>query len=185
MRRPLRTIQVARAVTKHARESVAGMGLGQILLSQARRRMANGGDSEHRYPDLWGHPGSFRRGGQPLMDTGMTAAGLSGTDEVVPDGVTATLHGPLHALYHQHGYKTRGPNFIPLTLKARRTHQKGRNPRDEGLEPWDEETGKGDYIMAWKGVDVPQRKIFNMPREDREEITETVAMAISKGNSHG
>lgn len=156
-------------------------GLGQVLVSQARRRMVKSGDSEHRYPDLWNHPGSRRTGELPLLDRGLMSAALSGKDERTEDGQKSTLVGTMVAVYHQHGYKTKGPNFIPLTLAAARAHQPGANPRDEGLVPWDDETKEGDYVMAWRGVTVPQRKIFNLPPEDVQEIGETIAQAIAQG----
>lgn len=175
MPRSVSVSQLGSTVAGDIRDRMGDVRLDQILVAQARRRMTNGGDSDHRYPDLWDHPDSFRAGGQPLLDTGVTAASLNGETERDGDTLSATLRGPLHAVYHQHGFTTKGPNFIALTLKARRTHIKGRNPKEEGLV-----RGK-DYIMAWQGVTVPQRKIFNLPEEDRSEIVATVTEAVSGG----
>ena len=167
--------RVGSAVVREVSERLPRAQIHLILVAQARRRMANGGDTDFRYPELWDHPGSYRQGGQPLLDTGLLAASLNGTTEERPGGLRATLQGPVHAVYHQNGFTTKGPNFIPLTLKAKRTHRRGANPRDEGLEE-----GK-DYIMAWNGVTVPQRKIYNMPPENRAEIVESLQMAIAEG----
>lgn len=143
----------------------------ELLVLQAQRRMEAGGDSEHTYPDLWDPPFPSRRrkGDKPLLDTGRLSRALSGRTEVSADGgtISSTLTSLLYGAYHQSGFETEGPNFIPLTNKAL-FHVTGANPVDEGLV-------RGvDFIMAWQGVKVPQRKIFNMPAEDREEIRETM-----------
>jgi len=148
--------------------------LGEVLVAQAQRRIENGGDSEHRYPDLWDHPGSFRRGGEPLLTEGFMQ-GLSGWVDEITEGIKIVLGGTLIHIYHQHGFETKGPNFIPLTLKARRTHRKGQDPKKEGLVPGE------DYIMAWGGVKVPQRKVFNLPQEDKAEIIAEVQFALAGG----
>ena len=174
--------------TRIAERVVAGLDRvagHELLVSQARRRIMNGGDSDHRYPELWDHPGSFRRGGQPLLSSGGRGglvARLNGRTDVGGRDVTWTLLAPMHAQYHQTGFETKGPNFIPLTLKAVRNHITGNNPIEEGLKRWDPETGEGDFLMAWQGVKVPQRKIFNLPPEDVEEIVETIRHAIPLGS---
>jgi hypothetical protein len=147
--------------------------LDQALVSFAKRRMDNAGDSRHAYPDLWDHPGSFRRGGQPLLDTRTHIYNrLSGETRRDRRKVSIVLRGPLIAAYHQHGFRTRGPNYIPLSLKGRRSHQKGVNPEEEGLV-------RGvDFVMAWKGVTVPQRKVFNTPPEDVADLKDTIAAAM-------
>lgn len=148
----------------------------QLLVSQAKRRMSAGGDSEHSYPDLWDPPFPSRRrkGDEPLRDTGRLMSSLTGRTELSADGgtITATLTSLLYGAYHQQGFETEGPNFIPLTNKAL-FHVTGANPIDEGLV-------RGvDFFMAWKGVKVPQRKIFNLPDEDREEIRESMEVVTS------
>ncbi len=179
--------RLAGEMKRRVRDGVAGAHVHEILVAQAHARMDDGGDSEHTYPDLWNHPGSIRAGGQPLKDNqgrgpgrpGLYSA-LSGETELIRDTIVATLTAPLYGIYHQHGFKTKGPNYIPLTLKGRRDHTPGRNPADEGLEPWDDETKTGDYLMAWGGVTVPQRKIFNLPPENREDILTTIRLGIKR-----
>jgi len=61
-----------------------------------------------------------------------------------------------------------------MSAKGAKRHINGRNPEDEGLVE-----GK-DYIIAWNGVDVPQRKIFNMPPENRQELANAVVDAITR-----
>ena len=168
---------------QRVRDGVAGSGLHELLILQAQARMMAGGDSEHTYPDLWGHPGSYRADGQPLMDDagrGGLFSRLAGTTTIDGNVITATLLAPLYAIYHQHGFTTKGPNFIPLTLRAKRDHMPGANPANEGLEPWNPKTGEGDYVMAWRGVTVPQRKIFNLPQEDRADILTTIRLGIKQ-----
>lgn len=170
--RPSRLGRAIKAeVTKRLQE--AAPALAQILVAQAKRRISSGGDSTHRYPDLWPNPKSYRAGGQPLRNTGQLMNGLTGQAMNVGEGIRLRLKSAhIHAQYHQHGYKTKGPNFIPLTRKAARKHVKGRNPKDEGLK------AGTDYIMAWGGVTVPQRKIFNMPPEDMAELQEAAKQAV-------
>jgi len=151
-------------------------GLKGILRGQAVRRIKNKGDSTHQYPDLWANKvsGHYRSGGNPLQDNGQLMAGLHGEVVSSSDKFTMSLKdGAGYGVYHQYGYKTEGPNFIPLTLKARRIHQKGNDPAEEGLVE-----GK-DYFMAWNGVTVPQRKIFNLPPEDVQELKRAIGDAIA------
>lgn len=172
----------------------------QLLVSQAKRRMSAGGDSEHTYPELWDPPFESRRrkGDQPLLDTGRLQQSLGGRTELSSDGGTISvfLHTLLYGVFHQHGFETEGPNFIPLTNKAR-FHVVGANPFEEGLaelrggEVWVmDNDGKRvtaeslglnvepDFIMAWGGVTVPQRKIFNLPREDRAELIDSLEALV-------
>lgn len=106
----------------------------------------------------WGH----RAGGQPLMDTrthihnrisAKTVLGNYGTE------LKLVLTIPEIAAYHLRGFKTKGPNFIPLTRAAMRRHQRGANPETEGLvQGW-------DYKIAMKGVTVPARPFFSLDSE--------------------
>jgi hypothetical protein len=157
----------ARAVRDEIRRRLASPALGSLLVSFAERRVFDKGDSEHRYPDLWDDPRSYRAGEQPLLDTAAMIGSLRGEYAASPNGGTWALAVPenqKHALYHQTGFETEGPNFIPLTREAGRRHRKGRNPEDEGL------VEGTDYIMAWGGVSVPERRIFNWPDEDRADF---------------
>tara|TARA_R100001126_G_C4814672_1_gene143652 strand:- start:50 stop:607 length:558 start_codon:yes stop_codon:yes gene_type:complete len=167
---------VKKIVKKKIVKSLAeGNALGNVLRSQAVARMKAGRDSTHTYPDLWANevPGHYRAGGQPLQNTGRLMAALHSSTETRSGGVSVSLlDGTGYGVYHQSGFKTDGPNYIPLSLKGARQHVNGRNPEEEGLVE-----GK-DYIIAWNGVDVPQRKIYNMPPENKKELGEAVVNAI-------
>lgn len=178
-------IQTAAAQAKRrALHAVASSGVGELLVSQALRRIRNRGDSTHRYPELWAtrEGKGYRAGGAPLQDTGRGMQSLSSRTEVGPDSVTFTLQdGAGYMVYHQNGYKTRGPNLVPLTRRFLLSHVKGENPHHET-----DSAGVGfragvDFIMFWNGVDVPQRKIFNMPPEDRREIDIVLGRAVARG----
>ena len=166
----------ARGVRDEIRRRLASPALGSVLVSNAERRISDGGDTEHRYPELWGDARSYRAGQQPLLDTASMAASLRAEYAPSPNGGTWALAVPenqKHAIFHQSGFSTKGPNFIPLTRPAGRTHRKGRNPEDEGL------VEGVDYIMAWGGVSAPQRKIFNWPDEDRAEFEDGLRALVN------
>lgn len=120
---------------------------------------------------------SFRAGGTPLLDTRQHIYNaLHARKRQSAGRVTFLVQSggptPLVAVYHHHGYKTKGPNFVPLSLKARRTHRTGANPRSEGLVPG------VDYVMFWRGVKVPARPIVRFPPEDRREVVEALKAAL-------
>lgn len=179
----LRAGKSANMTKRAALRAIADSGIGELLVSQAQRRMTRKGDSTHTYPDLWATKVNlgYRAGGNPLQDTGRGRNALSFKREVKTNEVVFTLlDGAGYLVYHQHGFKTKGPNLVPLTRRFLRTHVKGRNPREEV-----DSAGVGfiegeDYIMFWNGVDVPQRKVFNLPPEDRAEINQTVGFSMSK-----
>mgnify|MGYP005828004349 CR=1 FL=1 len=146
--------------------------LGSIIRSQAVRRIHNNGDSVWKYRDLWvnrhGITESYRFGGSPLEDTGMLMASLHSQTTVAGNKISMTLMDGSpggYGVYHQHGFTTTGPNFIPLSHKGRKKQGKLKYGKD--------------YIVAKKGVTVPQRKIFNLPPEDRKEIGAAIVNAIT------
>lgn len=108
-----------------------------------------------------GNP-SYRKGGKPLLDSGALKASINGRVQQGPRRIQ--IGSPLkHALYHQEGFSTNGPNYIPFTKKATRK-PKGMKPDDFDLVPG------YDYTMLWGGVDVPARPIFDMRPDDIEEV---------------
>jgi len=209
----LKISRVPGEIRKTAFERLRAARLDLVLPAQAKRRIANSGDSEHHYPDLWDNPKSYRSKGEtPLSDTG--GAGLEGSltgkmEQTGPSEVTIRLVVPerfRYALYHQSGFSTKGPNFIPLTVKAKEAatlfkplvtvlsaaRKKVRaasgtasfiaalreeRRAQEAMESAGFIEGE-TYIMAWQGVTVPQRKIFNLPPENVEEIREAVTRAL-------
>lgn len=91
--------------------------LGVVLRSQAVRRIKNGGDSTHEYPDLWAnkHPGHRRFGGSPLQDTGALMASLHSETRVSGNRISLSLKDGSpggYGVYHQHGFKS-GNAVVP------------------------------------------------------------------------
>lgn len=123
-----------------------------------------------------GRATSYRKGGEPLSDNGILRASFHNVEKsVTADGCTVAIaSGVKYAAYHQEGFHTNGPNFIPLTLNARRLHVTGTNPKLEGLE-------EGvDYIMAWAGVHIPARPMIDYTDPVNEkQIEDTIASAIA------
>ena len=165
----LRT-KVLKALHKHA-------GLEQLIVKQAKARMRNGGDSTHEYPELWQHPKSYRRNGKPLMDTKTLYNGLKG--QIIATGnkiKVALLDTVGYGVDHQEGFSKDGPVPIALTRKAARLMKAG---GIKSLDDTDLKEGK-DYIIAWDGVEVPQRKIFNTPPENIKALSKNIGRAIKK-----
>lgn len=210
--------QAGRIVKSSILERLKLARIDKLLADQAKARIENHGDSEHRYPELWNHPKSYRKGGTPLNRDGGLYNSLTGKIEALPGGgFFFSLVVPSafkHALAHQTGFETKGPNFIPLTQRAsenatrfkhlirefvrkRKIANKARKhmfSNKKGpfnqfsvsitatrLERFAQERLEAagfiegeTYIMAWQGVKVPQRKLFNMPPENVEEIREAI-----------
>lgn len=100
---------------------------------------------------------SYRRGGQALRDNGQLMGSFYSKPRQIFDtyAVVTLESSAFYAAYHQNGFKTKGPNFIPLTTEARTLHSLGADPEKEGLQ-------EGiDYIMAWHGVTVPARPMID------------------------
>ena len=155
---------------------LAASKVARILVKQAQRRIREKGRDVGGYAALWADTAQlkvgkgkrarfidhYRKGGTPLYDTGELFRGLTATQEAVPGGVKLILQGPLHAVFHQHGFKTSGPNRIPFTRRAARGDVKG----------------KREALYAKKGVTVPARPIFAMPIEARREVARAIARAL-------
>jgi len=200
MARTVTASELGRVMTEEIASRLARLNvLGELLVSQAQKRISEGGDSQHSYPGLWENQWSYRFGGRPLRDTGAGYLALNSSSERAGSNkLTVTLRDgtPDHYMvYHQGGIQTKGPNYIPLTNKGKVGHTRKANPLKEGLvqlmpnglrRMLDPITGQKvttdkppDFMMAWKGVKVPQRKIFNMPPEDLADIVDTVKFAMT------
>jgi len=117
---------------------------------------------------------SYREGGQPLRDTGNLLRSLGAKAAATgPGTLTVTLRGAKYGIYHERGFSTSGPNFIPLTKKGKRTHATGANPASEGLQ-----RGK-DYTMAWGGVTVPKRPFLVPTQDEWVEIGKTIRLGLA------
>lgn len=94
---------------------------------------------------------SYRRGGKPLKDTGQGYGAIHTRSHGSWPSVAVVVRAPLYMIYQHQGFTTKGPNFVPLSLLAKRTHQAGADPRAEGLK-------RGiDYWIFRRGVTVPPR----------------------------
>lgn len=168
----------SRVLKAKIREQLVAADIGEVLVSLAKWRIANGGDSEHKYPELWATATGlgYRSGGQPLRDTGILMSSITqktqmkGGSSVVMTLIDGTPDG--YGVKHQKGFTNRGPQAIPLTRAAARVlgepPHKRREVRNLGLVE-DE-----DYIWVKGNTEVPQRKIFNMPPEDVRDIRDAV-----------
>lgn len=154
------------------------LGLQQLLVSQAKSRMDDGRDTTHTYPDLWNHPKSYRRHPKrPLMATRNLYNGLQGYTWATGHRLHFVLWDSMgYGVKHQEGFEVPGPVPIPLTKKAARLMKAG---GISDLENTDLKKGK-DYMIAWNGVKVPQRKIFNMPPENVSDMANAIVKTITK-----
>lgn len=155
---------------------LAASNVARILVKQAQRRIRTRGADVGGYAALWADTARlkvgkgkrtrfidhYRKGGTPLYDTGELFRGLTAEQVPVPGGIKLILKGPLHAVFHQHGFKTSGPNRIPFTRRAVRGDAKG----------------KREALYAKRGVTVPARPIFAMPVEARREVARAIARAL-------
>lgn len=117
---------------------------------------------------------SYRAGGKPLRDTGQMMREMGAKASLRGKGIEITMYGPLHAIFHELGFKTSGPNFIPLTKKGKRSHATGNNPENKGLV-----RGK-DFIMAWNGVEVPKRPFMVPTNDEWVEIGKSIRMGLAR-----
>lgn len=124
-----------------------------VVLRKARGKLREAKKAERE-----GVPDIFRRGGEPLRDTGELFASFDFSVQPMPKGGTMRIGSPLErAAFHQTGFTTTGPNYIPLTQKAR----KGWNPK----------LIRGhDYIIMAKGVTVPARPMVRLTSQNRKDI---------------
>lgn len=157
--------------------------VGDILRSQAQRRIETKGADVGGYARLWADTATMkvwkgrgknrrqvllrhpRRGGTPLYDTGQTIYNnLKGHTKYTDDGVQMSLTGPLIAIFQHHGFTTRGPNFIPFSKAMSRGDPKAKK--------------RGEYVWAKNGVTVPSRPILAVPKSARLEIARAIADAL-------
>lgn len=114
---------------------------------------------------------SYRAGGKPLDETGHSKNSFGHSAR--PDGagavVDVTTTEPF-LRYHDAGFRTKGPNFIPLTKRAKdaKADSPGSRPDALGLIPG------VDYVMAWRGVSVPSRPMFHFTPANSQQIADTL-----------
>lgn len=170
---------------------IAAARLDQILVAAAKRNLDEGVDADGKalkvlqdvkgeWTDQHGVKRTTTRwrgaGDQPMLDTRTNVYNrLSGVTRRRINRVELVLRGPLLAAYHLEGFETEGPNFIPLTLAAKRRHKKGSDPATEGLIE-----GR-DYVMAWNGVSVPSRRFFGLTdKRMHKELARGIAAALKR-----
>ena len=117
---------------------------------------------------------SYRAGGQPLRDTGNLLREMGATATYRGGKIRIRMLGPKYALYQDRGFRTSGPNYIPLTKKGKRGHGTGNNPTQEGL------TRGKDFTMAWKGVTVPARPFILPTKDDVLDMGRSIFRGLKK-----
>lgn len=117
---------------------------------------------------------SYRAGGKPLRDQGDMMRKMDARSEVKGGKIEIIMFGLLHAIFHEKGFETSGPNFIPLSKKARKKHATGGIPSKEGL------TKGKDYLMAWNGVKVPARPFMVPTNDEWVEIGKSIRMGLAR-----
>lgn len=115
---------------------------------------------------------SYRNGGHPLRDTGILYGSLGAQGAATSTGLRVTLRGPKYGLYQDRGFSTKGVNYIPLTLAAKRGHGTGNNPGAEGFS-----LGK-DYLLARRGVRVPSRPFLLPTREEMIGVGKSIYLGL-------
>jgi hypothetical protein len=114
----------------------------------------------------------YRNGGHPLRDTGELYRSLAATGMNKGQSIQLRMQGLIYGLYQDQGFTTKGPNYIPLTMKGKRGHGTGNNPNKENLS-----RGK-DFIMAWKGVTVPARPFILPTRDDLRTLGVSIYLGL-------
>lgn len=108
---------------------------------------------------------------QPLRATGDLQRSFEIPESHIEEGrlVLSIASASAIASFHQEGFSTTGPNYIPITRKGRLLHRPGANPKDEGL------VQGVDYIIAFNGVTVPARPMIDYGDPvNLQEIRDTI-----------
>lgn len=154
---------VKRLLSKKARKAAA---------SRRARASRNAKGATRKPPKPKAYTYSYRRGGKPLLDTRTGYAGIHATDTKGKDEVIVSVTAPAYMVLQHRGFSTKGPNFVPLTLKAKREHAKGRDPKSEGLKKGE------DYWMFWRGVRVPARPFAVLGPKYAKRFARTISLAM-------
>lgn len=169
------TREMRERLSRALNESINAISV--LQLEQVSEAFRSGGQPISKWTRLWADqvPGHSRSGGQPLRDTGALEASFF-VEKVTTSGLEAEsviASGVPYAAFHQTGFQTSGPNYIPLTRRGARLHATGANPNAEGLV-------RGvDFIMAWKGVTVPARPMIDYEDPiNKKQIEETVLKSL-------
>jgi len=162
--------------TKKPREGEVASATRQVLKAVSRKKKDGSVVVKNVMVTEYKMSGqSYRNGGQPLRDTGNLLRSIGAkAEQTGPARLSVTMSGAIYGIYHEKGFSTDGPNFIPLTRKGKRTHATGANPNTENLSQ-----GK-DYVMAWGGVDVPARPFLVPTAMEFSAIGKTIRIGLAK-----
>ena len=162
--------------TKKPREGEVASATRQVLKAVSRKKKDGSVVVKNVMVTEYKMSGqSYRNGGQPLRDTGNLLRSIGAkAEQTGPARLSVTMSGAIYGIYHEKGFSTDGPNFIPLTRKGKRTHATGANPNNENLS-----RGK-DYVMAWGGVDVPARPFLVPTSVEFSAIGKTIRIGLAK-----
>lgn len=162
--------------TKKPREGEVASATRQVLKAVSRKKKDGSVVVKNVMVTEYKMSGqSYRNGGQPLRDTGNLLRSIGAkAEQTGPARLSVTMSGAIYGIYHEKGFSTDGPNFIPLTRKGKRTHATGANPNTENLSQ-----GK-DYVMAWGGVDVPARPFLVPTAVEFSDIGKTIKIGLAK-----
>jgi len=181
-----------RVVAREVRNRLSNPVVASVLVDLAKKRIVAGRDSTVTYPELWSTKSKigFRKGGQPLRDTGRLVNMLSVKVSNTPRGVRWTLtDGTGYGIKHQKGFVNKAPIAVPLNAKTKRVipsespHdikaleslglRRAKTKRDAMLSP-----DKFDFYVLENDARVPARPIANDPPEDIKEITGVIKDAL-------
>lgn len=173
--KPLKTVTAQTWTTKRQKKGVLGTRLKTSIVTTRRRIRKNVFMVIRRKKletEYLVETTSFRAGGQPLRDTGDLARSLGATATSTGTRIRLGMLGNRYGLYQDRGFKTKGPNYIPLTKRGKRGHGTGQNPIAEGL------TRNKDFKMAWKGVTVPSRPFILPTRDDMLSFGRSIYLGL-------
>lgn len=129
-----------------------------------------GGKTRQRTEYMIETPG-YRNGGQPLRDSGLLADTVNARGDRQSSGIRIVLRGQKYGLFQDMGFRTPGPNYIPLTKRATR-YDKGKIARAAGMIPGQDFTGRK------KGVTVPGRPFLLPTRNDKRDIGVSIRLGL-------
>ena len=171
---PLKAVKGQYWTTRKPKDGAGIKGTRQRTVTKTVKRGGKSVSVKRKVTEYLLEGESYRAGGKPLRDTGQMMREMGAKSLTVGKNIQITMYGPLHAIFHEVGFETSGPNFIPLTKKGKRSHATGQNPAKEGLAQ-----GK-DYIMAWGGVTVPKRPFMVPTNDEWVEIGKSIRMGLNR-----
>lgn len=160
--------------TKKPREGQTASATRQVLKAVSRKKKDGSVVVKNVMVTEYKMTGqSYRNGEQPLRATGDLMRSIQAkAEQTGPARVSVIMQGFIYGIYHEKGFSTHKPNFIPLTKRAKRIHATG-----AGLDKLSQ--GK-DYLMAWGGVTVPARPFLVPTAVEFSDIGKTIKIGLAK-----